>query len=274
MREGGTEFQKDQQDLDDQFEIGQIGGRQWRELRKDISAKYQGLIMSLGLEYPPAKNFLEDPSVRNDFYKKINNATKLMEDEEDRGKLLYTTFRAIPIPTLGTDASDPDNPTTALDWQRWFELRDEFRNELTPEEEQMLDDERQLYMTEEERRFDNFISPTDGHARIYWSIPEVVLKDRGLAEEYKKFETFSGEQRMEIAAARPELPAAKPRITALKQALRRQSPDLDRFLYRYGYTKQLLHPDNFGREAELSPFRDLMKQELLSGAIVDNESDY
>ena len=54
----------------------------------------------------------------------------------------------------------------------------------------------------------------------------------------------------------------------LRKELRRRRPDLDAFLYRWGYTETLLHPWNSGREVELKsrfPFETYVPKIKVAG---------
>ena len=55
-------------------------------------------------------------------------------------------------------------------------------------------------------------------------------------------------------AVRPELAEAASIVSATRQRMRQLSPELDEFLFRWGYTQTLVHPSNIGREFELAPW--------------------
>jgi hypothetical protein len=89
----------------------------------------------------------------------------------------------------------------------------------------------------------------------YWRVHEMVLNnDPAAIERYEEFIGIFGEPRKEILQQFPELADASRVVSATRERMRMLSPELDVFLFQWGYTGTLAHPDNEGRERELAPW--------------------
>jgi hypothetical protein len=89
----------------------------------------------------------------------------------------------------------------------------------------------------------------------YWRVHEMVLNnDPAAIERYEEFIGIFGEPRKEILQQFPELADASRVVSATRERMRMLSPELDIFLFQWGYTGTLAHPDNEGRERELAPW--------------------
>jgi hypothetical protein len=262
LHELSIDLQQAQLTSDDNLNTGQINGKQWRDERKDSSSIYAGAIASLGLQYPPLKNFLDDSQQRQLFYDKVNTLSGQIKDRRDRGQWLIATFNGIPIPEIAPGVED---------WPSFFNMREAFLQTLSVEDRSLLQAEREDGMTEEERRFDSMVSP-DAHGRMglaaaYWGAPESVFNDPQLAADYRVFESVSGDLRERMKQMRPELAAAGPLVLQIRSNLRLVSQELDEFLIHYGYVDVAQNPENEGREAEFAPWQIRAGELLEEGAI-------
>lgn len=244
MHQVDIELQDSQIQRDAQLDDGSITGKQWREARQDSSVLYQGVLMALGVQMPPLRNFLNDPVIRSEFYTKVNTLSGLFPDKRDKAQLLNAAFSAIPVPEIAPGVED---------WQSFFQMRASFLANLSQSDRALLNEERRDSMTEEERRFDD-LAGIDGLAAAYWNAPQYVLGDPALATDFRVFESLGGAQREQMARQRPELARAAAAISQTRDNLRLVSPELDAFLLRYGYTTTAMNPQNIGREIEIAPW--------------------
>ena len=75
-------------------------------------------------------------------------------------------------------------------------------------------------------------------------------------------------RRKSIEDANPRFKAALNEWEKLRDELRKLNPELDAFLFRWGYSESLLHPWNTGREQELKsafPFEEYIPKWRVAG---------
>jgi len=103
---------------------------------------------------------------------------------------------------------------------------------------------------------DLFMELSRGRERFapYWRVHNKVLGNDAEIAQYEAFIGVFGEPRTEIRQTHPQLAEAQRVISATRKRMREMLPDLDAFLFRFGYTQTLVHPSNQGRERELAPW--------------------
>lgn len=89
----------------------------------------------------------------------------------------------------------------------------------------------------------------------YWRVHRMVLNgDSAAIERYETFVGIFGEPRQEALQNFPELAEIQQVVSATRERMRTLSPELDAFLFQWGYPGTLKHPSNLGRERELAPW--------------------
>ena len=79
---------------------------------------------------------------------------------------------------------------------------------------------------------------------------------------------YNDAKRKQIEEANPRFKTALNQWETLREELRKLNPELDAFLYRWGYAESLLHPWNRGREQELKsafPFEEYIPKWKVAG---------
>lgn len=91
--------------------------------------------------------------------------------------------------------------------------------------------------------------------RAYFEAGYILLEQSGNGELIRKWKEYKGSRAVRREMLEEEFPILKKIASQerkVKKVLRERNSGLDAFLYRWQYTDKVLHPDNSGREEELS----------------------
>jgi hypothetical protein len=255
---GDQEFQS-QTDLDYAFSIGEISGDQWRGGRSD-SGKRFGATLAVGhILMPRASVMFEDPQARAAYYDDIYTLSGNIKDTRFRGELLLASLRAIPVPEIAPGVED---------WSAYFSAVDEFEGGLTGSDKTLLRQEQEAGMTPFER---DFFRDSRRYA-FYWNLHRELLDND--PQRVAAFEQFiggnlAGEARELALESNPWIRELEKDLVLLRRGYRVQISELDAFLFRFGYTPELVQDDNgnivhldiHANRYELAPWRRALERE-------------
>ena len=146
-----------------------INGTQWRKNHSDKYKQLQVDIEKLAYKFPKSL-YAQPAEVRDEYYTALFTAAGKMPDIRDEISLLLNGYYAIqPV------GDDPD----AVDWNKWFQARDEFKRKLKVRSDSLGTD---LYARFEEARTAK-LTPTEiahdkaqARLRPYWNVGRDVTE--------------------------------------------------------------------------------------------------
>ena len=238
----GDELFAMQKGLDFSFEEGEVDGRQWRDASKTQSALYRGALLSVGIELPREADLLLDPARRAQFYDRVNTVGGSIPDVRTRAQILVAGLRAVSIPEIAPGVED---------WDTYFALREQYLARLPEADRALVKAETEAGMTRLEREF----SRTRDKYRSYWEVHRRLLADDPVrVQQYREFRRLGGRLRDAALRENPWLGKIQSSESGIRERMRLIDPELDAFLFRWGYTTTLANRANAGREAEFAPW--------------------
>jgi hypothetical protein len=154
-------YLKRQRELDNSFTAKQINGADWKAARAELGQNYQGALDVLGVQFPTAAQVQQDPTVASKYYQTISTLAGTMPDVRDRAQVLAAGWYAIDL---------QETVPGSKDWTTFFNMRDQYKASLAPEDRQLLDDYLQSKMT-----------PTE---KLYARVQEIVKPYWGVTDKY------------------------------------------------------------------------------------------
>ena len=269
IREALSSFSETQKGIheteDMAFNKGQIDGEQYREFLKMKSFAYSAEMTGLGARYPRAREILTNSKIRQEFNNDIYTLANRAPDSRSQIEILLGAYRSIPIPSLTKKVIEGDFATSdEEDWAEYELRRAEFLSGLSPKlarEVQSLSEASRTPLEGELRRGREVYA-------VYWDlhrlkVKEVYGSDATLRiSQYQNWLQLGGQERSDHALVNPWLGDLYREIQQDRQLMRESDPELDAFLYRWSYTNTLRHPENQGREGEVRPSMQRIREGL------------
>lgn len=168
-------MQTEQENLDTQLLNGELTPVEWREARSEQSTVYNGVLIGLGIIYPSAAQVQADPLAYDKYMDAVYTLASAMPDRRSRSQLLVSAYRAI----------SPEEVDGKIDWDKFWAQRDEFRDNLIPEDKAELDSQLKQRMTGLEKLYYDF--QKNEKLSVYYDLPEGYVKGVGSPREiYRK----------------------------------------------------------------------------------------
>ena len=222
------------------FLDGTITGEDWRGLRREKQLIYQMALTGMGIQFPQAVDMLRDPSARAAFYDNVHTVGGAIPDRRTRAELLLAGLRSIPVPELAGGVED---------WYTYFQLRDQYVDGLSKEDQKLLKTQEESSQTPFEKQYNRIRDLWRG----YWEVMEHILNnDPVRIQQYRDFSTKAGPARERELLTNPHLREVEREVDLTRELMRERNKDLDAFLYVFGYVKTVRHPENQGREELLA----------------------
>ena len=213
-----------------------LTGETWRSQRREHRLIYQFALTGLGVQFPKAVDMLNNPSARAAFYDNVYTVGGAMKDRRTRADLLLAGLRSIPVPELSPGVED---------WYTYFQLRDQYVEGLSKEDQKLLKTQEEASQTPFEREYSRMRDLWKG----YWGAAEHALNNHPIRiQTYRDFRSKAGPERESLLLANPWLREVERKVVLTRELMREQNKDFDAFLYVFGYVKTLRHPENQGRE--------------------------
>ena len=250
---------------DTAFNKGQIDGEQYREFLKMKSFAYSAEMTGLGARYPRAREILTNSKIRQEFNNDIYTLANSAPDSRSQIEILLGAYRSIQIPSLTKKVIEGDFATSEdEDWAEYELRRAEFLSGLSPKlarEVQSLSEAGRTPLERELRRGREVYA-------VYWDLHRLKIKEVYGSDaplriaQYQRWLQLGGQERSDYALVNSWLGDLYREIQQDRQLMRESDPELDAFLYRWSYTNTLRHPENQGREGELRPSMQRLREGL------------
>ena len=252
------ELQSGQEDRDDLLDAGEISSEQWRGARQEDAKLYGATMLSVGQRFPQAAEFWSDSSKRAEFYDDVHTLAGSIPDTRGKGQLLLAAYRSIPVPEIAPGIED---------WPAYFRAVEQFMGTLSKEEEVLLKKERAASDTEMERKFNEMAQSK--LMQQYWNIHEDLLENDperiATYEVYRSVRSTFSAEHPEVQMARqmnPWMDQTYDMVNLIRQQMRENSPDIDAFLWQWGYSGLIKTPEVMERQDELNPWAARQRQTL------------
>jgi len=167
LRQMGNYLEKKQEKYDNEVRNGNLTMPEWRELHKELSVEYAGAVIMTGIEFPSSLQATEDKKVWSDYYNAIYTLASTIPDIRTKAELLVAGWNSIaPVETT----------PGKIDWDTFFNQREEYKKGLAPEDKDLLDRELKSRMTLIEKAY--YDATSDPRINEYYGIPEQYIKLR------------------------------------------------------------------------------------------------
>jgi hypothetical protein len=215
-------YLKRQRELDNSFTTKQIKGTDWKAARAELGQNYQGALDVLGVQFPTAAQVQQDPTVASKYYQTISTLAGTMPDIRDRAGVLAAGWYAIDL---------QETVPGSKDWKTFFNMRDQYKSSLAPEDRQLLDDYLQSKMTKVEKLYANvqeLLSPYWGVTDKYYSqYPPEVQATADMITQLETSSDLADKMQAKVLMAQyPQILFIRKQIALEKKMMKMSNPQI------------------------------------------------
>jgi len=207
----------------------------WREAHKKTNALYEGALVSVKLKYPKSIQ-AADVDTRRRYYE---IQPTVGEDTRTRGQVLLSEYYSIQPQAEGL--TEQDIALGLLDFDLFYEEREQFKDSLSPSDKKLLDAEINAGRTEVEKRYYSDVDAI--RASGFWEVMPVLVENYGLGGQWEKYKSLRGIARSEfIKSDEAKIPGMQIGLkevisyaSKVRDKMRMDNPELEQKLLYWGF---------------------------------------
>ena len=182
-----------------------------------MGQRYQGALDALGVQFPTAAQVQQDPATATRYYQTISTLAGTMPDSRDRAEVLAAGWYAIDL---------QESVPGSKDWNTFFQMRDQYKASLSPEDRALLSDYLQSKMTDVEKlyaRAQELMAPYWGIEDYLWSKQDPKLKE--IADYIRSLEDTGDDAKAKALLQRfPQILNIRRQVAQVRKNMKAQNP--------------------------------------------------
>jgi hypothetical protein len=171
----------------------------WIRDRQEGTGLYPGIIAGMKIAFPGAAQAAEDPEDRNRWYEIQAESLERAGRPREKDQMLLAGYYAIYPTTEGLTQEEIDRGETNV--ALMFEQRDDYRNNLSDENQALLDRALAASRTVAEARYNEVVQEIKDTG--FWDVTKNLAEDRGLTAEWRIYLWKQGRARQNYLGRNP-----------------------------------------------------------------------